>query len=323
MSVYDGLVLEHYRNPRNRGEVAGATAVGEASNPLCGDRIRLSTRVVDGRVADIAFAGDACAICVASASMLTERVRGQSLAEVGRIANADVVAALDSSIPPARVRCATLPLDALRRALGVNPGTRDLVAIVLAAGRATRFGGDKVTAPLRGEPVIRHVVRAFDGMVGRVVVVVAGNEPSVRAALADRLSPDGGNSPIEIVVNDRAAEGMSSSIATGIGAAADAAAVIVALGDQPGIERPVLAAVIDGWRGGGGVIVSPSYRGVRAPPVVFARSVFEEMAGLSGDIGARALIERDPSRVMVVDVDHAPPADIDTRADLAALELPA
>jgi SUF system NifU family Fe-S assembly protein len=312
MSVYDGPVLEHYRNPRNRGEIVGATAVAEASNPLCGDRIRLSVRVEESRVADIAFAGDACAICVASASMLTERVRGRPLADIARIANTDVVAALETPVPTSRVRCATLPLDALRRALGVNPGTRDLVAVVLAAGRATRFGGDKVTATLRGEPVIRHVVRAFDGMVGRVIVVVSANEAAVRAALADRS--------IEVVRNDHTTAGMSSSIATGIAAAADAAAVIVALGDQPGIERPVLAAVIDGWRGGGGVIVSPSYRGVRAPPVVFARAVFGEMAALSGDIGARALIERDPARVMVVNVDHAPPADIDTPDDLAAIE---
>jgi molybdenum cofactor cytidylyltransferase len=312
MSVYDGLVLEHYRNPRNRGEIAGATAVGEASNPLCGDRVRLTARVAQDRVADIAFAGDACAICVASASLLTERVRGTRLADVARIADNECVAALGAEVPPARARCATLPLDALRRALGVSPHTRDLVAIVLAAGRAARFGGDKVTAVLRGEPVIRHVVRAFDGMVGRVVVVTGANTERVRDALAGR--------PVELIQNVRAGEGMSSSIAAGIGATPDASAAIVALGDQPGVERPVLAAVIDGWRGGGGTIVAPSYRGVRAPPVVFARSMFAELAALSGDIGARALIERDLSRVMVVDVDHSPPPDIDTPEDLAALE---
>jgi molybdenum cofactor cytidylyltransferase len=86
------------------------------------------------------------------------------------------------------------------------------------------------------------------------------------------------------------------------------------------MDRGVIASVIDGWRGGGGEIVAPSYRGVRAPPVIFSRSMFDELRIPRGDVGARALMDRHASRLMVIDVDCPPPADVDTSDDLARLE---
>ncbi len=312
MSLYRGVILEHFRRPFNRGEIPRATAVGEAANPLCGDRLRMAVRVEANQIVDIGFAGDACAICVASASLLTQRVRGVGVEVAAAIDPSSVVAELHASLPEGRTRCATLPLDALRRALRVSPANDDVVALVLAAGSASRFGADKVTALLSGEPVVRHVVRALEGIAGRIVVVVGDNAEAVRQALT------GGR--VEIIRNPLAREGLSSSIVAGLNAMPECAAVMILLGDQPRIDRAVVSSVIDGWRAGGGAIIAPSYRGVRAPPVLFTRAVFAELRGLTGDSGAKVVLDRDPHRVMVVEVDQPVPVDVDTPLDLAMLE---
>ena len=103
---------------------------------------------------------------------------------------AELVDALGEPIPVGRHRCATLPLDALRRAFGASPvrptTDRQVVAIVLAAGSARRFGGEKVTAPILGVPVVRRAVLALTGACDRVLVVAAPrNSEEVRRALAD------------------------------------------------------------------------------------------------------------------------------------------
>ena len=120
-TAYRAVVLEHFRHPRNRGTLADPTASVEGSNPLCGDRIRIELLAEGDRIADARFTADACALCIASASLLTERVRGMRLAEIDRVDIGWLHATLEGEPPPARRRCATLPLDTLKRAVAALP----------------------------------------------------------------------------------------------------------------------------------------------------------------------------------------------------------
>src|SRR5688500_1958563 len=112
-TMYSETLLEHFRHPRNRGALPDADIVDEGVNPLCGDRLRIEVKLEAGRVQMARFRGDACAIGTAAASLLTEKLRGLSLAEAEELRAADLVAALDADIAPSRLRCAALPLNAL------------------------------------------------------------------------------------------------------------------------------------------------------------------------------------------------------------------
>jgi nitrogen fixation protein NifU and related proteins len=120
-SPYGATVLEHFRRPRNQRALERPTAAGESYNPLCGDRVRVELEVADGTIVAAAFTANACAICTASASLLTERVRGLSPAAASTISDDESVTALGGEIPPARVACAVLPWRALRGAVQTLP----------------------------------------------------------------------------------------------------------------------------------------------------------------------------------------------------------
>ena len=117
MTAFRAIVLDHFRRPRNRGPLTGATVSADGANPLCGDRIRVELQVRDGAILAAGFTADACAICIASASVLTERVRGMHLSDTASIDGRWISAALEGEPPPGRTRCALLPLDTLRRAV--------------------------------------------------------------------------------------------------------------------------------------------------------------------------------------------------------------
>lgn len=123
-ALYGDLIAEHYRRPRNKGALARADLAHEGVNPLCGDRVRLELRVERGRIAEAGFSGDACMVATASASLLTERLRGLLLAEAAQVSRDEVLAALQTTLRPARVSCALLPLDVLRAALALDSGGR-------------------------------------------------------------------------------------------------------------------------------------------------------------------------------------------------------
>ena len=120
MTAFRAAVLEHFKHPRNRGPLDGANASEEGANPLCGDRIRVQLRVIDGVVVDARFTADACALCIASASVLTDHVRGMAVHDAMRLEIGVVHRALDGDPPAGRLKCTVLPLDTLRRALS-NP----------------------------------------------------------------------------------------------------------------------------------------------------------------------------------------------------------
>lgn len=115
---YGPTLLDHFRRPRNQGSLPSPDAAHEALNPLCGDRIRVELALRDGVVADARFRGDACAIGIAAASLLTESVRGVPVAAALALDRQDVLRLLEAEIPESRLRCALLPLEALHRALG-------------------------------------------------------------------------------------------------------------------------------------------------------------------------------------------------------------
>jgi nitrogen fixation NifU-like protein len=99
----------------------GANAVAEDVNPLCGDRVRLMLAIApEGRIAEARFVGDSCAICTASADVVVDLVSGRTRAEASALEVGDVLAVLQAEIRPTRMRCATLPLSVLARALDGN-----------------------------------------------------------------------------------------------------------------------------------------------------------------------------------------------------------
>jgi nitrogen fixation NifU-like protein len=113
---YGSVIAEHFRRPRNQGSLPDATASAEVANPLCGDRIRVAVLVDGGQISEARFVANACAICVAAASLLTEHVRGMPTDVAAGLGDESVLA-LVGTVPAGRTRCATLPAEALRRAL--------------------------------------------------------------------------------------------------------------------------------------------------------------------------------------------------------------
>ena len=117
--LYRDEILEHYRHPHNFGTLVEPDAVQEGANPLCGDRITLMLGIsADGVIDEVAFTGRGCAISQASASMLTDEIKGQSLTELVRLGQQDVLDNLGIEISPARLKCAMLSLETLRKAIG-------------------------------------------------------------------------------------------------------------------------------------------------------------------------------------------------------------
>jgi nitrogen fixation NifU-like protein len=137
--LYQEVILDHNRKPRNYGKLDGATHASEGLNPLCGDHIWLRLQVSGDRIDAVAFEGQSCAICKASASMMTAAVKGRSVAEAETLVGAFrgmVMGEVDPTLPgsplgrlavfagvkdlPSRVKCAILPWHTLHAALGAE-----------------------------------------------------------------------------------------------------------------------------------------------------------------------------------------------------------
>ena len=112
--LYQEVILDHNRRPRNFGELPQPARRAEGFNPLCGDRIRIELIIENESVKDVRFRGDGCAISIAAASLLTELILATGNPT---ISDDQLIAALESDIKPARVQCALLPLEALRAGL--------------------------------------------------------------------------------------------------------------------------------------------------------------------------------------------------------------
>jgi nitrogen fixation NifU-like protein len=134
-SLYQQLILEHYRRPRNKAELGEKTVEVHMANPVCGDEIRLQLRIEDNRIADAAFVGQGCSISQAAISMMTVLLKGKDLDEADAVAarftemmHGDPEAAKDKAMGdlralqgvskfPVRIKCALLGFDALQQAL--------------------------------------------------------------------------------------------------------------------------------------------------------------------------------------------------------------
>jgi nitrogen fixation protein NifU and related proteins len=114
--MFSEAVLEHFRNPRNAGELPGASVTVEVSNPVCGDILKLSARVVEGRIAEARFLCRGCTTSIASASVLTEELRGRSFVEA-RAITAESLSRILGGLPPATFHGAQLAADAVRALL--------------------------------------------------------------------------------------------------------------------------------------------------------------------------------------------------------------
>lgn len=114
--MYNDKVMDHFTNPRNVGEIAGANGVGEVGNAKCGDIMRIYLQVEDNIIKDVKFKTFGCGAAIATSSMVTEMVKGKTLEEALEISNKAVAEAL-GGLPPVKMHCSNLAADALHEAI--------------------------------------------------------------------------------------------------------------------------------------------------------------------------------------------------------------
>lgn len=192
-----------------------------------------------------------------------------------------------------------------------------IAALILAAGRSTRFGAtNKLLEDLDGTPIVRHVARAALQSRARPVVVVTGHE-------GERVSAALGGLDVRLIANPDYVQGLSTSLRAGIAALPpDIDGALVCLGDMPQITAGHLDRLISAFAPKEGrSIAVPVHNGKRGNPVLFARSLFAEMLEAEGDTGARHLIGRHAEEVAEVDLGtSAIFVDVDTPDALARLK---
>lgn len=189
----------------------------------------------------------------------------------------------------------------------------EIVALVLAAGRGTRFGqSPKLLAQLDGKPLVRHAVEAALGAGFATLVVLGHREPEIKAALDDL--------PVGFVFNPIYADGLSTSLKAGFGALPRSAeAAIILLGDMPGITPDLLHRLVAAWKAAGRPSAAiPVAAGQRGNPVLLSRQLAPEIEALSGDAGAGRLLRNRADVVEIAVNDQAVTLDVDTAEALAA-----
>ncbi|AGN00473.1 SUF system FeS assembly protein, NifU family [Salinarchaeum sp. Harcht-Bsk1] len=124
--MYRQQILDHYKNPRNYGEIEEPTYSHVGENPMCGDEITVDVLLEDDTIEQIAFRGDGCAISQASASMLSERLTGASVEELVEMDRDDVIDMLGVDISPMRVKCAVLAEKVAQDGYEIYEGEKDV-----------------------------------------------------------------------------------------------------------------------------------------------------------------------------------------------------
>ena len=188
-------------------------------------------------------------------------------------------------------------------------------AVILAAGASTRMGTPKQLLEVGGQPLLlRAVDAALASPAWPVVVVLGAHAEKIRPLLASR--------PVLVTENPAWAEGMAASIRAGVttlqqfSRALDAA--LIALCDQPAFSADIVGQLVAAQRATGRSIVAARYAGRHGAPALFLREHFPTLTHLTGEEGARALLNDDPTRVAAVDL-PALAVDLDTPGDVAAL----
>ncbi len=186
-----------------------------------------------------------------------------------------------------------------------------MVGIVLGAGASKRLGRPKQTLPFGDTTLLGHVLRDVEGSsLERVVLVVGGAADEALAQVAPRRA--------EIVRNDAYGSGCASSLLAGLDAAGDVEAVMLLLGDMPGVEPAVVDRVASAWDERRPWAAVTSYRSELGHPFVFSAGAFGALRELHGDKAVWKLIERHPERLERIEVDRELPRDVDTWADYEA-----
>jgi len=114
--MYSDKVLDHFKNPRNQGELKNANAVGQKGNPTCGDVMKIYLDVQEGRIKEVKFETLGCAAAIAVSSLLTEYIKGMTVGEAKKVTKDDIVREADG-LPPAKIHCSMLGVDAALEAL--------------------------------------------------------------------------------------------------------------------------------------------------------------------------------------------------------------
>jgi len=190
-------------------------------------------------------------------------------------------------------------------------------AIILAGGRSERLGRAKQLLPWNGrtlvEAVVEEVCRA-----GRLAAVAGVVRREVAEALGKRAGERLGCA--RIVFPDETGEGCAASYRSGLAALEESEldAVVILLGDQPGMRAETIERVIAGWERSGAAIAVARYRDGEGHPLVFDRTVFADLRELRGEKAAWKLVDRSRKRVYVVEIEESMPGDIDTWEDYEA-----
>ena len=198
----------------------------------------------------------------------------------------------------------------MARGSAITKGGVSVSAVVLAAGRATRMGEQKVLLPIGDRSSVQRVVDAALGSKAVETIVVLGHEAdAVQEALGERL--------VTVVVNTNYAQGMSTSLQTGVRAAGrDRDAVVFLLADQPFVTSALVDLLIDRFGQTGRKIVRPVVEGRPTNPVLMSAALFPEILEQRGDVGGREIAQRHPDEQCLVSVDDARTClDIDTSDD--------
>jgi molybdenum cofactor cytidylyltransferase len=186
--------------------------------------------------------------------------------------------------------------------------------VVLAAGRSTRFAAgraSKLLALVDDTPLVRLAVNAaLDAHVGEVVVVTGDRSDDVAHSLSGL--------PARIVREPRFADGMATSLGRGVLELRAADAIMITLGDVPGVLPEAYRRIAARWQATGAAIVVPRYADAAAPshPSLFGSALFDELLALRGDVGARSVIARHASVVVEEPMAWPAPRDVDTVDDL-------
>ncbi|MFL5189842.1 MAG: NTP transferase domain-containing protein [Microvirga sp.] len=189
----------------------------------------------------------------------------------------------------------------------------DVAAIILAAGRGTRFGDElKLLAQIGGKALVRHAAEAAVGSLVDPVIVVTGYRSSEVEAALHGL-------PVQILYNALFAQGLSTSLKTGFSALPPTTrAAVILLGDMPFVKADLIDALVAGWRERGEpAALVPTLDGRRGNPVVLSRDLQAGIEDLSGDVGAGSLLRERSDVLEWPTTDPAVAQDFDTREELA------
>lgn len=183
------------------------------------------------------------------------------------------------------------------------------VGILLAAGAGSRFGGDKLLAPLRGKPLVRHAIDALRPALTEIIAVVRPGSEALTVLLAQAGA--------RVAVCEEASHGMGHSLACGARLVPADTNLLIALGDMPAVAPDTIARIIAALDGGAAVAV-PCHHGRRGHPVGFAARLVPTLQALTQDQGARSVLLANADAVQEIPVDDPGVlADVDTAADLA------